>query len=102
MFIIFLQCFKKRKPSFTVFLSFQVERTTEFNLEIFRELEMLIGCTLSCEAPKFEGESRVAINASNKSQLGSSLERLGLFLKNEYTADEDDVPNGGCEEGEIV
>ncbi|KAF7840389.1 transcription factor GTE12 [Senna tora] len=79
----------------------KMERTTEFNLEIFKELEMLIGCKLSCESWRCEKGSRIAIKSLNP-QISSPLERLGLFLKDEYMADDEEVLNGGCEDGEIL
>lgn len=78
-----------------------MNRTTEFNLDIFKELEILSGCKLSYHLRR--GGSRVALKALDKPQLASPLERLGLFLKDEYAACEDDeVLNGGWEEGEIL
>ncbi|XP_054777014.1 transcription factor GTE12-like [Prosopis cineraria] len=74
----------------------KVEKTTEFNSDSFKELEMLSGCALSYRV-------RRQVIGSDRFQRGSPLERLGLFLKNEYMADEDeDVLNGGWEEGEIL
>ncbi|XP_028755806.1 transcription factor GTE9 [Neltuma alba] len=74
----------------------KVEKSTEFNLDSFKELEMLSGCTLSCHV------RRQAVG-SDRLQRANPLERLGLFLKKEYIAEEDeDVLNGCWEEGEIL
>lgn len=72
-----------------------MERTVdiEHNLEILKELEILSGCTLSA----------VAMEELDKSQLENPLERLGLFIKDEFKADDDDeILNGGWEEGQIL
>ncbi|MED6133543.1 hypothetical protein PIB30_029236 [Stylosanthes scabra] len=76
----------------------------EHNLEIVRELEILSGCTLSYKAVAGRHGYKVAMEETlEKPQLENPLERLGLFIKDEYAADEDEVlPNGGCEEGEIL
>ncbi|KAK4284780.1 hypothetical protein QN277_001563 [Acacia crassicarpa] len=62
----------------------KVERTVgiEHNLEILKELEMLIGCTLF--------GSTVATEKHKQSRLEYSLERLGLFIKDEFKAEDDD------------
>ncbi|XP_054802133.1 transcription factor GTE12-like isoform X2 [Prosopis cineraria] len=62
----------------------KVERTVdiEHNLEILKELEMLSGCTLY--------GSGVAMKKLERSQLQYPLERLGLFIKDEFKAEDDD------------
>ncbi|KAI9114614.1 hypothetical protein K1719_014312 [Acacia pycnantha] len=62
----------------------KVERTVdiEHNLEILKELEMLIGCTLF--------GSTVATKKPKQYQLEYSLERLGLFIKDEFRAQDND------------
>ncbi|XP_028791997.1 transcription factor GTE12 [Neltuma alba] len=75
----------------------KVERTVdiEHNLEILKELEILSGCTLHGSA--------VATEKPEQSQLGYSLERLGLFIKDEFKAEDDDeVLIGNWEEGQIL
>ena len=76
-----------------------MERTVdiEHNLEILKELEMLVGCTLYGSA--VESKKR------EKSQLDYSLERFGLFIKDEFKAEDDDDDEfliGNLEEGQIV
>lgn len=82
-----------------------MKRTVEIehNLEIIKELENLSGCTLSYKALSGgRNGCRVAMETLDKPQLENPLERLGLFIKDEYAADEDEeVMNGGWEEGEI-
>ncbi|KAI9127402.1 hypothetical protein K1719_001961 [Acacia pycnantha] len=74
----------------------KVEKSLEFNLDSYKELERLSGCTLS-----YHVRSRVVESA--RLQRASPLERLGLVLKNDYMADGDeDLPNGFSEEGEIL
>ncbi|KAI4295359.1 hypothetical protein L6164_035413 [Bauhinia variegata] len=76
----------------------QMERNVEIenNLEILKELEMLSGCKLSYHVMSSKSGSK------DKSQIDSPLERLGLFIKEEYVADEDEeVVISGWEEGEI-
>ncbi|KAK4271769.1 hypothetical protein QN277_020411 [Acacia crassicarpa] len=75
----------------------KVERTVdiEHNLEILKELEMFIGCTLF--------GSTVATEKPKQSQLENSLERLGLFIKDEFKAEDDDeVLIGNWEKGQIL
>ncbi|XP_061356080.1 transcription factor GTE8-like isoform X4 [Gastrolobium bilobum] len=82
----------------------KMKRTVEIehNLEILKELEILSGCTLSYKAPSGRNGYRVAMKTLDKPHFENPLERLGLFIKDEYTADEDEeVLNGGWEEGEI-
>ncbi|KAI4298196.1 hypothetical protein L6164_031784 [Bauhinia variegata] len=83
----------------------QMERTVEIehNLEILKELEMLSGCKLSYQVlSRKNGSKKAAMKAFNKSQNESPLERLGLFIKDEYVADEDEEAMiSGWEEGEI-
>ena len=83
-----------------------MKRTVDIdhNLEIVKELEILSGCTLSYKAVTGRNGYRVAMEETlEKPQLENPLERLGLFIKDEYTADEDEeVLNGGWEEGEIL
>lgn len=74
----------------------------EHNMEIIRELERLSGCTLSYKAVGGRNGYKVALDTLDKPKFESPLERLGLFIKEEYTADEDEeLLNGGWEEGEI-
>ncbi|KAK7247223.1 hypothetical protein RIF29_42100 [Crotalaria pallida] len=80
----------------------KLERTVEIenNLEILKELEMLSGCKMSYQATKYG--HRVVMEALDKSWVGSPLERLGLFIKDEYVTDyEDEEVLNVWEEGEI-
>ncbi|KAJ1377930.1 hypothetical protein SESBI_48393 [Sesbania bispinosa] len=82
----------------------RMKRTVEIehNLEAVKELEILSGCTLSYKALGSRNDYKVALETLDKLQFENPLERLGLFIKDEYTADEDEeVLIGGCEEGEI-
>ncbi|KAJ7968825.1 Transcription factor GTE12 [Quillaja saponaria] len=79
----------------------KMKKTAEIdqNLEILKELEKLSGCTLSYRIFGSKDGSRVAMGA----QIRSPLERLGLFMKDEYLADDDEeMLNGFGEEGEIL
>ncbi|XP_045804672.1 transcription factor GTE12-like [Trifolium pratense] len=77
----------------------------EHNLEVVKELESLSGCTLSYKALGSRNDHRTAMERLDKLQFENPLERLGLFIKDDYIADEDEeVLNGGgggWEEGEI-
>lgn len=81
-------------------MSIQMERTVviEQNLEIQKELEKLSGCSL-CHLLN----SVDVMRSFGRKNLLSPLERLGLFMKGEYLADEDEeaIMNGDGEEGEI-
>ncbi|KAK7245608.1 hypothetical protein RIF29_40455 [Crotalaria pallida] len=83
----------------------KMERTVEIehNMEIIEELEILSGCRLSYKAVGGRNGYRAAIEALEKPQLENPLERLGLFIKDEDAADEDEevLNAAGCEEGEI-
>ncbi|XP_027330871.1 transcription factor GTE12 isoform X1 [Abrus precatorius] len=82
----------------------KMKRTVEIehNMEIIKELESLSGCTLSYKAVGGRNGYKVAMETLDKPLIENPLERLGLFIKDEYTADEDEeVLNGGWEEGEI-
>ncbi|KAK7331437.1 hypothetical protein VNO77_25662 [Canavalia gladiata] len=82
----------------------KMKRTVEIehNMEIIKELESLSGCTLSYKAVVGRNGYKVAMETLDKPQIENPLERLGLFIKDEFTADEDEeVLNGGWEEGEI-
>ena len=77
-----------------------MEKTVEMehNLETLKELEMLSGCRLSYQLLRGKNSSRASMKTS-----ANPLERLGLFIKEEYVADEDEEFLNGCgrEEGEI-
>lgn len=74
----------------------------EHNLEVVKELESLSGCRLSYKALGGRNDYKIAMETLDKLQFENPLERLGLYIKDEYTADEDEeVLNGGWEEGEI-
>lgn len=83
----------------------------EHNLEVVKELESLSGCRLSYKAMGSRNDHRTAMERLDKLQFENPLERLGLFIKDDYIADEDEeilneVGGGGgvggsWEEGEI-
>lgn len=79
----------------------QMERTVVIgeNLEIFKELEMLSGCSLSPRLPESDDGSEVVSGSFE----GNPLQQLGLFMKDDYLDCDDEeemVLNG--EEGEIL
>ncbi|ESW19952.1 hypothetical protein PHAVU_006G168500 [Phaseolus vulgaris] len=73
----------------------------EHNMEIIRELESLSGCTLSYKAVGGRNGYKVALDTWDKPQLENPLERLGLFIKEEYSVEDEEFLNGAREEGEI-
>lgn len=80
-----------------------MQRTVEIdqNLKILEELERLTG--FSPSTPLLNCKSRSG--AFGGAHLRSPLEQLGLFIKAEYSGDEDDdesILNEDGEEGEIV
>ncbi|KAJ7947218.1 Transcription factor GTE12 [Quillaja saponaria] len=79
----------------------KMEKTVEIeqNLEILKELEKLSGCSLSYRNFSVKDGSRVPMGGA---RIRSPLERLGLFMKDEYLADDGEVLNGFGEEGEIL
>ncbi|KAL4280524.1 hypothetical protein GQ457_03G036070 [Hibiscus cannabinus] len=85
----------------------KMEKTAEIeqNLEILKELEMLSGCSLSNnQLHDLKNESEKASGASYEGIRGNPLQQLGLFIKTEYSEDEDDdaILNEDGEEGEIL
>ncbi|KAK8580568.1 hypothetical protein V6N13_143648 [Hibiscus sabdariffa] len=85
----------------------KMEKTAEIeqNLEILKELEMLSGCSLSNnQLHDLKNESEKASGASYEGICGNPLQQLGLFIKTEYSEDEDDdaILNEDGEEGEIL
>ena len=83
----------------------KMEKTADIeqNLEILRELEVLIGYTLidNLHSPKSGSEKVTGVYGGNH---GNPLHRLGLFIKDEFLEDEDEdaVFNEDGEEGEIL
>ncbi|XP_019419693.1 PREDICTED: transcription factor GTE12-like isoform X2 [Lupinus angustifolius] len=80
----------------------KMERTVEIehNMEIIKELETLSGCTLSYKALGSRNGYRAAMETLELPQLENPLERLGLFIKNDYAAADEDEEV--CwEEGEV-
>ncbi|XP_027932508.1 transcription factor GTE9-like isoform X1 [Vigna unguiculata] len=73
----------------------------EHNMEIIRELESLSGCTLSYKAVGGRNGYKVALDTWDKPQFENPLERLGLFMKEEYIVEDEEFLNGVREEGEI-
>ncbi|PON54613.1 Bromodomain containing protein [Parasponia andersonii] len=78
--------------------------TIEQNLEVLRELELLSGFKPSCYIFKRYKGRGIYVESSGQTDIRSPLERLGLFIKEEYLVDEDEdeeaILNG--EEGEIL
>ncbi|KAE8700564.1 bidirectional sugar transporter SWEET2a-like isoform X1 [Hibiscus syriacus] len=85
----------------------KMEETAEIeqNLEILKELEKLIGCSLfNNQLHDLKTESEKLCGASYEGIRGNPLQQLGLFIKAEYSEDEDDdtILNEDGEEGEIL
>lgn len=70
----------------------------EDNLAVVKELERLSGCTLSYKALGGRNEYRYAKEKLDKLHFENPLERLGLFLKDEFIPEDEEE---GWEEGEI-
>ncbi|OIV89439.1 hypothetical protein TanjilG_21882 [Lupinus angustifolius] len=70
----------------------KMKRTVEIehNMEIIEELEVLSGCTLSYKAMGSRNGYKAAMETWELPQRENPLERLGLLIKDEYAADEDD------------
>ncbi|XP_044460643.1 transcription factor GTE9-like isoform X2 [Mangifera indica] len=84
----------------------KMERTVEIehNLEILKELEMLTGFCLSPHMLESEKGSAMSKRAYRVGNYENTLERIGLFMKNDYLGDDDEEilnQNGDGEEGEI-
>jgi len=73
----------------------------EHNMDIIRELESLSGCTLSYKAVGGRNGYKVALDTLDKPQFENPLERLGLFIKEDYSVEDEEFLNGAREEGEI-
>ncbi|KAE8656160.1 bidirectional sugar transporter SWEET2a-like isoform X1 [Hibiscus syriacus] len=83
----------------------EMEKTAEIeqNLEILKELEMLSGCSLSNnQSHDLKKDSEKVSGASYEGILGNPLQQLGLFIKAEYSEDEDAFLNEDGEDGEIL
>ncbi|KAE8732699.1 bidirectional sugar transporter SWEET2a-like isoform X1 [Hibiscus syriacus] len=86
----------------------KMEKTAEIeqNLEILKELEMLSGCSLSNnQSHDLKKDSEKVSGALYEGIIGNPLQQLGLFIKAEYSEDEDDEDaflNEDGEEGEIL
>ncbi|CAB4276343.1 unnamed protein product [Prunus armeniaca] len=94
---------RKRKREEARIALEKMQRTVEIdpNLKILEELERLTGFSPSTPLLNCKGRS----GAFGGAHLRSPLERLGLFIKAEYSGDEDDdesILNEDGEEGEIV
>ncbi|XP_031256799.1 transcription factor GTE10 isoform X1 [Pistacia vera] len=84
----------------------KMERTVEIehNLEILKELEMLTGFCLSPHLLEGDKGSAMSKRAFKGPNYENPLERIGLFMKNDYLGDDDEEIlnlNGDGEEGEI-
>ena len=82
-------------------LSLQVEKTTaiEQNLDTLKELERLCGCSISLNFHFGSGKMEV-VKDEIGACIGSPLERLGLFIKDDIEDVDEDFLDG--EEGEIL
>ncbi|VVA29410.1 PREDICTED: mRNAion factor [Prunus dulcis] len=94
---------RKRKREEARIALEKMQRTVEIdqNLRILEELERLTGFSPSTPLLNCKGRS----GAFRGAHLRSPLEQLGLFIKAEYSGDEDDdesILNEDGEEGEIV
>ncbi|KAI4343054.1 hypothetical protein MLD38_027601 [Melastoma candidum] len=80
----------------------KMEKTVDIgeNLETLKELEMLSGCSLSLCVPDSDDGSEVLSGVCD-SNSGNALERLGLFMKDDYLEDDEETVVSG-EEGELV
>lgn len=82
-----------------------MEKTVEIeqNLDIQRELERLCGCSISFDFCFGSGKMEVVKKGEIGACIGSPLERLGLFMKDDI-GDEDggEFLDGDGEEGEIL
>ncbi|KAA8519580.1 hypothetical protein F0562_013796 [Nyssa sinensis] len=83
----------------------KMEKTVEIydNLKFLKDLEMLSGCSLSYHLLNGKDSSKVLPGVIESGHFRNPLERLGLFIKDDYTGDDDEeaILNGGGEEGEI-
>ncbi|XP_056175495.1 transcription factor GTE12-like isoform X2 [Syzygium oleosum] len=83
----------------------KMEKTVDFeeNLKILKELEMLSGCSGS--SPRLadvDDGSEVVSGVFDGAHYRNPLERLGLFIKDEFLEDDDDDKILIGEEGEIL
>ncbi|XP_058201089.1 transcription factor GTE11-like isoform X3 [Rhododendron vialii] len=83
----------------------KIERTVEINnnQEILKDLEMLSGLSLSNNWLACELGAESVVGPIEGFGFGSPLERLGLFMKDEFILDEDEdaIFHGDGEEGEV-
>ncbi|XVE51527.1 hypothetical protein DITRI_Ditri02bG0049300 [Diplodiscus trichospermus] len=84
----------------------KMEKTVdiELNLEILKELEILSGCSLSCNQLHVHKSGSEKVNGAYGGTRCNPLHQLGLFIKDDYLEDDDDEStlNEGGEEGEIL
>lgn len=80
-----------------------MEKTTgiEQNLDILKELEMLCGCSISLNYHFGSGRMEV-VKGEIGACIGSPLERLGLFIKDDIEDVDEEFLDGDGEEGEIL
>lgn len=95
----------ERRIYYLRFPKMQIERTVEINnnLEILKDLEMLSGLSLSNNRLAGELGAESIVGPIEGFGFGSPLERLGLFMKDEFILDEDEdaIFHGDGEEGEV-
>ncbi|XP_030547310.1 transcription factor GTE12 isoform X2 [Rhodamnia argentea] len=83
----------------------KMEKTVDFeeNLKILKELEMLSGCSGSSpHLADVDDGSEVVSGVFDGAYYRNPLERLGLFMKDEFLEDDDDEKILIGEEGEIL
>nr|XP_034926588.1 transcription factor GTE12-like isoform X2 [Populus alba] len=81
----------------------KMEKTTgiEQNLDILKELEMLCGCSISLNYHLGSGRMEV-VKGEIGACIGSPLERLGLFIKDDIEDVDEEFLDEDGEEGEIL
>ncbi|KAJ6949630.1 transcription factor GTE12 [Populus alba x Populus x berolinensis] len=81
----------------------KMEKTTgiEQNLDILKELEMLCGCSISLNYHFGSGRMEV-VKGEIGACIGSPLERLGLFIKDDIEDVDEEFLDEDGEEGEIL
>ncbi|CAN1150198.1 Transcription factor GTE12 [Linum perenne] len=81
----------------------KIERSVEIeeNREVLKELEDLCGCTLLVVTPRVADNAYIGKQSEVGNGLGSPLERLGLFFKDE-TDNVDELLDGDIEDGELL
>lgn len=81
-----------------------MERTVEIeqNLDILKELERLCGCSTSFNFRFGRVKMEVVKKGESGACIGSPLERLGLFMKDDIEDEDGEFLGEDGEEGEIL